>query len=65
MLTEEQINHLIHQLRLGEIKELYVDNSDFYDFRKLLVEQEDFKHFHGVAQRNGHVIYKYLEEARS
>ncbi|MCM3237937.1 hypothetical protein M3589_09350 [Heyndrickxia oleronia] len=64
-MTEEEINGSIDQLRKGELTELYIDNKDFYDFRKILVEQEDFKHFRGIAQRNGHVIYKYLEVARS
>lgn len=64
-MTEDQIIHMINQLRTSEVKELFVDNSDFYDFRKVLVEQEDFKHFRGIAQRNGHVVYRYLEEARS
>lgn len=64
-MTEEEINASIDQLRKGELTELYIDNKDFYAFRKILVEQEDFKHFRGIAQRNGHVIYKYLEDARS
>lgn len=64
-MTEEEINASIDHLRKGELTELYIDNKDFYDFRKILVEQEDFKHFRGIAQRNGHVIYKYLEDARS
>ncbi|KYD10172.1 hypothetical protein MXL46_12340 [Heyndrickxia sporothermodurans] len=64
-MTQEKIMELLNQLRTGEIQELYVDNADFYDVRKVLVEQEDFKHFQGIAQRNGHVIYKYLEIPRS
>jgi hypothetical protein len=29
------------------------------------VKREDFRHFRGVAQRGGDVLYQYLEEARS
>ncbi|MCQ6275079.1 hypothetical protein JMM81_08910 [Bacillus sp. V3B] len=65
MKDEEFINQTLDKLKSGEIQEYFVKKDDFLDFRKVLVEREDFKHFRGIAQRNGDVLYQYLEEARS
>jgi hypothetical protein len=60
-LTNEEILKVIDQLRNGEVKELFIDNNDFLNFRSLLVIQDDFKNFHGTAQRGGNVLYRYIE----
>ncbi|MEH7204067.1 hypothetical protein V7130_16315, partial [Bacillus safensis] len=31
----------------------------------VLVNQDDFKHFRGIAKHGGDVIFEYLTEARS
>ncbi len=64
-MEEEQIIHILDQLKNGEIREHYVKKENFLDFRKVLVKREDFKHFQGIAQRGGDVLYRYLEQARS
>jgi hypothetical protein len=64
-MEEEQIIHILDQLKNGEIREHYVKKENFLDFRKVLVKREDFKHFQGIAQRGGDALYRYLEQARS
>lgn len=65
MQDEEFVNQILDQLKSGEIREYFVKQDDFLVFRKALVQREDFKHFRGIAQRGGDVLYQYLEEARS
>ncbi|KAF0995866.1 abortive phage infection protein [Geobacillus sp. TFV-3] len=55
----------IDELRNGIISELLVKKEDFPVFRAVLVKQPDFKRFHGIAQRGGHVIYHYMDAPRS
>ncbi|MED1204271.1 hypothetical protein [Heyndrickxia acidicola] len=64
-MTPEEVLEILEQLRTGTIKEYYVENQFFLDFRKELVKQKDFKHFQGTAERGGNVRYQYLQEARS
>ncbi len=64
-LDQQQSTQLVNQLKDGEIKEFRVSKDDFLEFRKTLVQREDFKHFRGIAQRGGDVIYRYLETPRS
>lgn len=64
-LQEELIEQILEQLRNGELKEYFIQKDEFLTFRKTLVKQKDFKHFQGIAQRGGDVLYRYLEEARS
>ncbi len=56
---------LIEKLRKGEIQEFLIKKEDFLTFREVLVSQEDFKHFKGIAQHGGNVIYQYLQIPRS
>ncbi|WP_102692841.1 hypothetical protein [Rummeliibacillus pycnus] len=55
----------LEELKNGMIKEIKVDKNEFYALREALVEREDFKHFQGIAQQGGNIVYVYLEEARS
>ncbi|RDU38387.1 hypothetical protein DRW41_02130 [Neobacillus piezotolerans] len=64
-MDEKGINEILDRLKSGELAEYYVTNEDFLPFRKVLVMREDFKHFRGIAQRGGSVIYEYLPEPRS
>ncbi|MBM7647318.1 hypothetical protein JOC78_000239 [Bacillus ectoiniformans] len=64
-MSSENIVQQMEQLKNGEIKECFVSKENFLEFRKVLVKREDFKHFRGIAQRGGNVIYTYLEEPRS
>ncbi|MEC1605569.1 hypothetical protein [Bacillus halotolerans] len=61
----EDITEQIAQLRTGEIKELRVQKEHFLDFRAVLSKQDDFKHFRGIAQQGGDVVFQYLEQPRS
>lgn len=65
MLNVDLINERLDQLKNGVLNEYYVSKEEFLDFRKILVLREDFKHFRGIAQRGGAVIYHYLEAPRS
>jgi hypothetical protein len=64
-VQEHSINEILDKLMNGELSEYYVKNEDFMEFRQILVNRKDFKHFRGIAQRSGDVLYKYLKEARS
>ncbi|MDQ0176942.1 hypothetical protein [Bacillus chungangensis] len=60
-MKEEEIIQFLDQLRRGERKELLVEKEDFLFFRKILVEQDDFKNFYGTAKRGGDTLYRYIE----
>ena len=64
-MENELIVEMIEKLRSGEINEWYVDKEAFLEVRAVIVALEDFKHFRGIAQRSGGVIYQYVQEARS
>lgn len=64
-MTKEEIDEILEQLKKGELKEYHVTKEDFLSFRQVLVNREDFKHFRGIAQRGGEVIYQYTENPRS
>ncbi|MGG0656834.1 hypothetical protein [Rummeliibacillus pycnus] len=55
----------LDELKNGTLKEIKIDKNEFYALREVLVEREDFKHFQGIAQQGGDIVYIYLEEARS
>lgn len=52
----------LDRLRSGEISTLKVAKDEFLEFRKVLIEQEDFKHFRGTAYHLGITEYEYTEE---
>ena len=64
-MTEDLVKEILDKLMTGELSEYYVSNEDFMDFRKVLVKRNDFKHFRGIGQRGGDVLYHYLKEPRS
>ncbi|MGD7043487.1 hypothetical protein [Jeotgalibacillus proteolyticus] len=64
-MTEDRMKEMLNDLRNGEIAKLEISKEDFQSFREQIVAQPDFKHFRGIAQRNGHVLYEYLEDPRS
>ncbi len=64
-MNEESIQVLLDQLKSGDLSELYVKKEDFLEFRSVLVKRPDFKHFRGIGQHGGNVIYQYLETPRS
>jgi len=64
-MDEKKAADLLNKLRDGEISQLQVSKEDFSVFRPVLVKQEDFKHFRGVAQQGGDVFYTYMSQPRS
>jgi hypothetical protein len=64
-MTEEMIKEILDRLMTGELSEYYVSNDQFMEFRQVLVKRKDFKHFRGIGQRGGDVLYQYLKEPRS
>jgi hypothetical protein len=64
-MDEKMLNEILDKLRDGELNEYHVFKDQFLSFRKTLVGRKDFKHFRGIAQQGGSVIYRYLKEPRS
>jgi hypothetical protein len=64
-MNEETITEILDRLMTGELSEYYVTNDDFMEFRQILVKRKDFKHFRGIGQRGGDILYQYVKEARS
>ncbi|MRX53301.1 hypothetical protein HMPREF3291_08750 [Bacillus sp. HMSC76G11] len=64
-MDNQLANEMLDSLKNGEIHEYHVPKDVFPTFRTALVEREDFKHFRGIAQQGGSVIYKYLQVPRS
>ncbi|WP_066058119.1 hypothetical protein [Robertmurraya korlensis] len=64
-MEKELITEMIEKLRSGQINEWYVHKDEFLEIRAVIVSLDDFKHFRGIAQRSGDVIYQYLQEPRS
>jgi hypothetical protein len=61
-MNEQFVQENLEKLKNGELSEFYVKKEDF---RQVLVKREDFKHFRGIGQRGGDVLYQYLKEPRS
>ncbi|HZH62080.1 MAG TPA: hypothetical protein VEY70_21440 [Metabacillus sp.] len=64
-MDKQTINDILNKLKDGELHEYHVTKEQFLSFREVLVAREDFKHFRGIAQQGGHVVYHYLKEPRS
>ena len=64
-MNEQDINDVLENLKIGNLTEYYVKKQDFMEFRQVLVKRDDFKHFRGIGQRGGDVLYQYLEVPRS
>jgi hypothetical protein len=64
-MDEHTINEILDKLRDGELNEYHVLKDQFLTFRKTLVGRNDFKHFRGIAQQGGSVIFRYIQEPRS
>lgn len=64
-MDKEQAVRMLESLKNKEVEEIFVSKHDFMEFREFLVIREDFKHFRGIAQRGGDVIFTYIDEARS
>lgn len=64
-MPKDLIQEVLEKLKDGSLSEYYVEKENFLDFRAELVKRKDFKHFRGIAQRGGDVLYQYLETPRS
>lgn len=64
-MDQEQASRMLDSLKNREVEEIFVSKLDFMTFREVIVKREDFKHFRGIAQRGGDVIYQYMDEPRS
>ncbi|RSK26742.1 hypothetical protein EJF36_07630 [Bacillus sp. HMF5848] len=64
-MDEETIQSKLDELRDGKIKQLHVTKDEFMMYRKYIVNRSDFKHFRGIAQHGGNVLYEYSETPRS
>jgi hypothetical protein len=64
-LEHSHIVEVIDKLRNKEVEEYLIKKEVFLSFREVLVKQNDFKHFRGIAQQGGDVIYTFMDEPRS
>ncbi|HSI66535.1 MAG TPA: hypothetical protein VK947_03905 [Planococcus sp. (in: firmicutes)] len=55
-------DHMLEQLKAGELSSLEVPKEEFLDFRSILVKRADFKHFRGTAHHFGRTVYTYTIE---
>ncbi|CAM4049334.1 hypothetical protein [Lederbergia lenta] len=60
----EEAKEIIEQLRSKVIQQVEIKKEDFLTFRQVLIEQEDYKNFHGIAKHGGNIIYEYLDAPR-
>lgn len=49
----------LERLRKREIEQVYIEKDDFLSFREVLVRQQDFKQFRGIAKHGGHIVFEY------
>ncbi len=64
-MSEAEILEQLQLLRTREIGEVRVMKEDFLTFRSVLVTQDDFKQFRGIAQQGGNILFHYLDTPRS
>ncbi|PFA69370.1 hypothetical protein CN378_04085 [Bacillus sp. AFS015802] len=64
-MSESEILEQLQLLRTKEVEEIRVLKEDFLAFRSVLVKQDDFKQFRGIAQQGGNVLFRYLDTPRS
>ncbi|OAS86683.1 MULTISPECIES: hypothetical protein [Metabacillus] len=64
-MDERTIHEILDKLKSGELHEYHVGKDLFLSFRNILINRTDFKHFRGIAQQGGSIIYRYLKEPRS
>lgn len=58
-MNEETALEILANLRTGKIDEQIIYKEQFMKFREVLIKQEDKANFVGIAQKGGHIIYKY------
>lgn len=59
------MENMINSLRNREIQYIEIKKEEFLPFRELLIKQHDFKHFRGVAQQGGNIVFTYLDVPRT
>ncbi|WP_201715187.1 hypothetical protein [Rossellomorea arthrocnemi] len=64
-MSETEILEQLQLLRTKEIEEIKVMKDDFLAFRSVLVKQDDFKQFRGIAKQGGNIHFQYLDIPRS
>jgi hypothetical protein len=64
-LQEDEAKEILDKLANRELEEYRITKEEFLTFRHFLTQRNDFKHFKGIAQHGGEVIYQYLDEPRS
>lgn len=64
-LNRETIDDILEKLKAGTLSEHYVRKEDFLAFREVLVKRKDFKHFRGIGQRGGDIVFEYQKQPRS
>ncbi|CAN7452645.1 hypothetical protein [Rossellomorea sp. LjRoot5] len=64
-MSESEILEQLQSLRTREVEEIMVLKEDFLAFRSVLVKQDDFKQFRGIAKQGGNILFQYLDTPRS
>ena len=55
-------DNMLDQLKAGEIASLEIPKEEFLNFRSILLNRADFKHFRGTAHHFGRTVYTYTTE---
>ncbi|MDQ0217284.1 hypothetical protein ELQ35_07890 [Peribacillus cavernae] len=64
-MQEQEANEILEKLANRELEEHRITKEEFPSFRYFLVQRKDFKHFRGIAQHGGEVVYRYTDKPRS
>lgn len=64
-MQENEAKEILDKLASRELEAYTISKEEFLSFRHFLLQREDFKHFRGIAQHGGEVVYQYLDEPRS
>ena len=56
-MSETEILEQLQSLRKREIEEIHIQKEDFLTFRSVLVKQDDFKQFRGIAKQGGNIYF--------
>ncbi|MEO4054302.1 hypothetical protein [Solibacillus sp. CAU 1738] len=56
---------MIDELRNGEVQSIQLSKENFLEFRKVLIQDPQFKHFRGEAKQGGDIVFTFLDNART
>ena len=61
----EKYKSMLDQLRNGEVNSIEINKVDYLQFREVLVQDPQFKHFRGEAKQGGNIKFTFLNVPRT